>query len=117
MAEYDVWHRNPLVLLEHQLANPDFDSSIDYVPKVVTDEQGEHEVCDLMSGQWAWDQCVRIKCLIQIETHFIQQEKIGKDPQSHGAMFAPIVLGSDKTTVSVGTGHTEYYPLYIYFTG
>ena len=72
MAEYDVWHCNPLVLFEHQLANPDFDSSIDYVPKVVTDEQGKHEVCDLMSGQWAWDQCVRIKCLIQIETHFIQ---------------------------------------------
>jgi hypothetical protein len=30
-----------------------------------------------------------------------------------GATFAPVILGSDKTTVSVGTGHTEYYPLYI----
>ena len=28
-------------------------------------------------------------------------------------MFVPIILGSDKTTVSVGTGNTEYYPLYI----
>ena len=28
-------------------------------------------------------------------------------------MFVPIILGSDKTTVSVGTGHTEYWPLYI----
>jgi hypothetical protein len=27
-------------------------------------------------------------------------------------MFVPIILGSDKTTVSVGTGHNEYYPLY-----
>ena len=27
-------------------------------------------------------------------------------------MFVPIVLGSDKTTVSVATGHNEYYPLY-----
>lgn len=27
-------------------------------------------------------------------------------------MFAPIVLGSDKTTVSVATGQNEYYPLY-----
>src|ERR1700722_15484810 len=27
-------------------------------------------------------------------------------------MFAPIILGSDKTTVSVATGHNEYYPLY-----
>ena len=28
-------------------------------------------------------------------------------------MFVPVVLGSDKTMVSVATGHTEYYPLYI----
>jgi Plavaka transposase len=28
-------------------------------------------------------------------------------------MFVPIILGSDKTTVSVGTGNNEYYPLYI----
>ena len=24
----------------------------------------------------------------------------------------PIILGSDKTTVSVATGHNEYWPLY-----
>ena len=28
-------------------------------------------------------------------------------------MFVPIILGSDKTTVSVGTGNNEYYPLYL----
>ena len=28
-------------------------------------------------------------------------------------MFVPIILGSDKTTVSVATGHNEYYPLYM----
>ena len=28
-------------------------------------------------------------------------------------MFVPIILGSDKTTVSVATGQTEYYLLYI----
>lgn len=27
-------------------------------------------------------------------------------------MFAPVILGSDKTTVSVGTGQNDYYPLY-----
>lgn len=37
---------------------------------------------------------------------------IAEDPDTHGAMFAPVILGSDKTTVSVATGHTEYYPLY-----
>ena len=27
-------------------------------------------------------------------------------------MFTPVILGSDKTTVSVATGQNEYYPLY-----
>jgi len=28
-------------------------------------------------------------------------------------MFVPIILGSDKTTVSVATGNNEYWPLYL----
>jgi hypothetical protein len=28
-------------------------------------------------------------------------------------MFVPVILGSDKTTVSVGTGNNEFYPLYM----
>ena len=28
-------------------------------------------------------------------------------------MFVPVVAGSDKTTVSVATGHQEYHPVYI----
>ncbi|KIJ60955.1 hypothetical protein HYDPIDRAFT_97766, partial [Hydnomerulius pinastri MD-312] len=36
------------------------------------------------------------------------------DPDNHGAMFVPVILGSDKTTVSVATtGNNKYYPLYI----
>ncbi len=32
---------------------------------------------------------------------------------THRAMFVPIILGSDKTTVLVATGQTDYYPLYL----
>jgi hypothetical protein len=28
-------------------------------------------------------------------------------------MLVPIVIGSDKTTVSVATGHQEFHPVYI----
>ncbi|KAG2107614.1 uncharacterized protein F5147DRAFT_802059 [Suillus discolor] len=35
-----------------------------------------------------------------------------KDPSTLGSTFVPVILGSDKTTVSVGTGNNEYYPLY-----
>ncbi|KAG1730204.1 hypothetical protein EDB19DRAFT_1897097 [Suillus lakei] len=35
------------------------------------------------------------------------------DPETLGSMFVPIILGSDKTTVSVATRNNEYYPLYL----
>jgi hypothetical protein len=38
---------------------------------------------------------------------------IARDPSTHGAMLCPIILGSDKTTVSVATGQNEFYPLYM----
>ena len=38
---------------------------------------------------------------------------IAEDPNSDGSMFVPIILGSDKTTVSVATGNNEYYPVYL----
>ena len=40
------------------------------------------------------------------------QDLIAEDPQTHGCVFVPVILGSDKTTVSVATGQNEYYPLY-----
>jgi hypothetical protein len=41
------------------------------------------------------------------------QDVIAKDPHTHGSMVVPIVAGSDKTTVSVATGHQEYHPVYM----
>lgn len=31
----------------------------------------------------------------------------------HGALLVPIILGSNKTTVSIATGQHDYYPLYL----
>ena len=41
------------------------------------------------------------------------KNELANEPENHGAKFVPIILGSDKTTVSVATGNNEYYPLYI----
>ena len=41
------------------------------------------------------------------------QDEITMDEDTHGATFCPIILGSDKTTVSVATGQNDYYPLYL----
>lgn len=42
-----------------------------------------------------------------------KQDIIAKDPATHGSAFVPIILGSDKTTVSVATGQNDFYPLYL----
>ncbi|KAG2108411.1 uncharacterized protein F5147DRAFT_799705 [Suillus discolor] len=59
------------------------------------EENDQRQWKDFMSGDWAWDQA----------------DEIAKDPNMLGSMFVPIILGSDKTTISVGTGNNEYYPL------
>ncbi|KAJ6565156.1 hypothetical protein DFH09DRAFT_1474524 [Mycena vulgaris] len=92
---FEVWFRSPLAIFEKQLANPDFKDEMDWAPKRVF-KDGKRQFRDLFSGNWAWEQA----------------DKIAADPDSHGAMYVPGVFGSDKTTVSVGTGNTEFYPFY-----
>lgn len=46
----------------------------------------------------------------------IFQDLISKEVDADskkGSMFVPIILGSDKTTVSVATGDNKFYPLYM----
>ena len=42
-----------------------------------------------------------------------QQDEISQDAHTHGATFVPIILGSDKTTVTVETGQQDYWPVYM----
>jgi len=46
------------------------------------------------------------------DAQFLKNQLAEEDPETHGTMFSPIILGSDKTTVSVAMGQNEYYPLY-----
>ncbi|KAJ7511317.1 hypothetical protein B0H11DRAFT_2387035 [Mycena galericulata] len=94
--EYMVHFRDPRLILQQQLANPDFKGEMDFAPKQVFVD-GSREYEDFMSGNWAWRQA----------------DIIAEDPATHGSTFVPVILGSDKTTVSVATGQNEYYPLYM----
>ncbi|KAG0698924.1 hypothetical protein DFH29DRAFT_1016390 [Suillus ampliporus] len=57
----------------------------------------ERQLRDFMSADWAWNQA----------------DIIAGDPETLGSTFMPIILRSDKMTVSVTTGNNEYYPLYL----
>ena len=40
MASYDVWYRDPLMVIEGQLGNPDFNNEMDFAPKQVFSRDG-----------------------------------------------------------------------------
>ncbi|EDR13005.1 uncharacterized protein LACBIDRAFT_308379 [Laccaria bicolor S238N-H82] len=85
-AEYKVWFRDPEVIMTQMLNNPEFNGHFDYAPYVGLDRSGKRRWSDFMSGNYAW---------------------------RHRALYCPIIAGSDKTTISVATGHVEYHPFYI----
>ncbi|ETW85029.1 hypothetical protein HETIRDRAFT_308646 [Heterobasidion irregulare TC 32-1] len=94
---YVIHTRNASDVVARIVNNPTFDGKFDYT--AFEEFVGPHEqrFSNLMSGRWAWK----------------KSDVIAEDPGTHGAMLVPIVLGADKTTVSVGTGNTEFHPLYI----
>ncbi|KAG2016559.1 hypothetical protein CC2G_009715 [Coprinopsis cinerea AmutBmut pab1-1] len=96
--EYEVWFRDPLAVIRNMLSNPDFDGEFDYAPFRQFNRHGEREFKDFMSGDWCWAEANKI-----LRAH----------PTTRGNLLVPIILGSDKTTVSVATGQNDYYPLYL----
>ncbi|KAH9994306.1 hypothetical protein BJV74DRAFT_877659 [Russula compacta] len=95
---YDLCMRDSRQVFHHQLATSDFADKIDITPYRQFDSEGsKRSWSNLMSVDWAWKQA----------------DIIAEDQATHGTMFVPIVAGSDKTTVSVATGHQQYHPVYM----
>ncbi|KAG1888701.1 hypothetical protein F4604DRAFT_1877237 [Suillus subluteus] len=97
-GSYDVWYRDPREVVRNMLANPAYSDEMDYRPYCEYSTDGdERQFRDLMSADLALEQA----------------DIIAGDPETLGSTFMTIILGSDKTTVSVTTGNNEYYPLYL----
>ena len=56
---YEVWYRDPQVVIKNIFANTDFDGEINYAPYHEFSADGSQRFKDFMSGEWAWDQAVR----------------------------------------------------------
>ncbi|KAJ7676822.1 hypothetical protein DFH06DRAFT_1291713 [Mycena polygramma] len=95
---YEVWYRDPNVVVANMLDNPDFNGAFDTTPYVHLDANGKRRWHDFMSANFAWRHSDKI---------------YEDDPTTDGAMYTPLFFGSDKTTVSVATGDVEYHPGYI----
>ncbi|KAH9943733.1 hypothetical protein B0H21DRAFT_779671 [Amylocystis lapponica] len=96
-AEYHVHCRNTRTVTHNMLANKDFHNHFDYVPFQEYTAPDTTQFSNVMSGQWAYTQATRI----------------ASDPQTHGSMLVPVILGADKTTVSVATGQNNFHPVYM----
>ena len=95
------------------LDNPDFDGQIDYAPYIDVDKAGNWKFNEFMSGNFTWRHTVSHIFLVPYWGLILFWTDIYMaDPTTEGTMYCPITLGADKTTVSVATGHVEYYPLY-----
>lgn len=57
--EYKLWYRDPRKVIHNILSNPDFGTSLDYIP-YRDFRNGKRSYCDFMSGDWSWKQCVRL---------------------------------------------------------
>jgi len=59
-SSYEVWFRDPHVLIKNILANPDYKDHVDYAPVQEFGSTGRRQYHNFMSGDWAWKQAVRI---------------------------------------------------------
>ena len=59
LSEYDIWFQDLKVVLQNQLANPDFKGEFDYAPFQTFDDKGKRVWKDFMSANWAYQQAVR----------------------------------------------------------
>ena len=56
---FEVWHRDPRILMHNQLRNRDYADEMDFASKDVRDMDGKRRYSDFMSGNWSWRQSVR----------------------------------------------------------
>ena len=74
LTEYEVWCREVCLLMHGQLANPDFNGEINYMPVQVFGPTGKREWSNVMTGNWAWKQAVRgfrnFVCCKSTNAHF-----------------------------------------------
>ncbi|KAJ7101001.1 hypothetical protein C8R43DRAFT_1141269 [Mycena crocata] len=94
---YEVCTRDLRAVLHQQLGTTAFKDHVDMVPYMQFNHNGDRVWSNLMSGEWAWKQA----------------DILAQTPANHGCAYVPVVGGSDKTTVSVATGHQEYHPVYV----
>ncbi|KAI0673158.1 hypothetical protein C8Q78DRAFT_930602, partial [Trametes maxima] len=88
----ELWKRDAVECVRELMGNPSFRDSLRYTPeRQYADAEGKTRIfSNMMTGNWWWDM---------------------KVPE--GATVAPIILASDKTTLSRMSGDKSAWPVYL----
>jgi hypothetical protein len=57
-AAYDVWFRDPHVVVKNMIGNPDYKRQFDTAPVRHFSNTGRRKYQNFMSGDWAWTEAV-----------------------------------------------------------
>ena len=57
-SKYDVWFRDPHIIVKNMIDNPDFNHHADVTPLRIFNSNGTREYQNFMSGDWAWEEAV-----------------------------------------------------------
>ncbi|KAI6161278.1 hypothetical protein EDD17DRAFT_1886951 [Pisolithus thermaeus] len=92
--EVELWRHDPVECVRELMGNPAFRDVMSYVPeRAYADANGETHIYDEMwTGNWWWD----------------VQSKLPE-----GAVVAPVILSSDKTSLSQFSGDKKAWPVYL----
>ncbi|KAG6835260.1 hypothetical protein H0H93_003352, partial [Arthromyces matolae] len=90
----ELWHRDPVECVKELFGNPGLKDHIAYKPeRVYTDKEGTNRIIDeAWTADWWW-------------------ETQGKLPE--GAVVAPVIIASDKTTLTQFQGNKVAWPVYM----
>jgi hypothetical protein len=61
LQDYEVWFRDPDVVIRNILNNPDLDGHFDYAPYIDLDKTGQRKWNEFMSGNFSWRHAVSVR--------------------------------------------------------
>ncbi|KAG8946041.1 hypothetical protein FRC03_001582, partial [Tulasnella sp. 419] len=93
--EYEIYYRDPLECIEALYSNPAFADQLVFAPEKqwADEEQKSRLYNEMNTGKWWWEKQASIK--------------------TPGGTVIPVIIGSDKSQLTLFSGNKEAYPVYI----
>ncbi|GBE88897.1 hypothetical protein SCP_1403050 [Sparassis crispa] len=90
----ELWRRNPVECIQELIGNPTFQELLHYTPEqLYADEEYQNRIYgNMWTGDWWWETQQRLP---------------------PGASIAPVILASDKTSLSQFSGDKSAWPVYL----